>query len=68
MKITSSGPNNRTWYDYTLLKIMADDGTLIDSFQVPKYMAEKYCRNHPTGEYGKRYARAIRKCAEYEAA
>ena len=66
MRITNSQPRQGTWYKRTLVKIMARDGTLIDSFQVPKFWGVKYCQDHPTGEYGKRFSAAIAKCAEYE--
>ncbi len=67
MITTNSQPRQGTWYRRTLVTIMADDGTLIDAFEVPKFWGTKYCVDHPTGYYGQRYQAAIAKCKKYEA-
>jgi len=61
MNTTETNGNSRNKIKGTRLSIWDNNGKLIDRFEVPvKYgHAREYCEDHPTGEYGTRYAKAI---------
>jgi len=61
MRTTETNENSRNGIKGTRLSIWDDAGNLIDRFEVSVKFgrAREYCEDHPTGEYGKRYAKAI---------
>ena len=62
MKTTETHGNAKNGIKGTKLSIWNWRGKLVDSFVVPvRFGAKKYCTDHPTGKYGKRYSKAVGK-------
>lgn len=57
MEILTNGPKNGRKYPIITIKAL---GKVVDSWEVPKYQAIKYCESHPDGKHGKRFAEAVR--------
>jgi hypothetical protein len=57
MQILEHHPNKTNGLKRTRI-IIKSLGKVVDDFTIPKYQAVKYCRAHPNGKYGKRFALA----------
>lgn len=66
MIITQTNGNKRNNISGSRITIRTDDGEMVDQFEVPTRWGRKYCEEHPNGQYGQRYQRAIATCRELE--
>ena len=58
VKITCTNGNKANGVSGSRITVWADDGSIVDRFEVPKRNGVQYCLTHEHGKYGRRFREA----------